>query len=34
VHANLQRLIAEMAAANCTWGEERIASEMAFTTGS
>src|SRR5262249_52432677 len=25
VPANLQRFIAEMAAANCTWGEERIA---------
>jgi putative transposase len=33
VPANLQRLIAEMAAANCTWGEERIASELLVKVG-
>src|SRR5262245_28704402 len=33
VPANLQRLIAEMAAANGTWGEERIASELLVKLG-
>jgi transposase InsO family protein len=33
VPANLQQLIAEMAAANCTWGEERIASELLVRLG-
>ena len=31
--ADLQRLIAEMAAANRTWGEERIASELLLKLG-
>ena len=30
---DLQQLIAEMAAANCTWGEERIASELLLKLG-
>jgi transposase InsO family protein len=30
---DLQRLIADMAAANCTWGEERIASELLLKLG-
>ncbi len=33
VAVNLQRLIADMAAANCTWGEERIASELLLKLG-
>lgn len=33
VPADLQRLIANMAAANCTWGEERIASELLVKLG-
>ena len=33
VPADLQRLIAEMAAANRTWGEERIASELLLKLG-
>jgi putative transposase len=33
VAVNLQRLIADMAAANCTWGEERIASELHLKLG-
>jgi putative transposase len=33
VPADLQRLIAEMATANCTWGEERIASELLVKLG-
>jgi hypothetical protein len=33
VPTNLQRLIAEMAAANRTWGEERIASELLVKLG-
>ena len=31
--ANLQRLIATMAAANRTWGEKRIAAELLLTLG-
>jgi hypothetical protein len=31
--ADLQRLIAEMAAANRTWGEERLASELLLKLG-
>src|SRR5688572_18253231 len=33
IPADLQRLIAEMATANCTWGEERIAAELRLTLG-
>ena len=33
VPVDLQRLIAGMAAANCTWGEERIASELLLKLG-
>src|SRR5687768_8158266 len=33
VPTELQRLIAEMAAANHTWGEERIASELLVKLG-
>ena len=33
VPVDLQRLIAGMAAANCTWGEERIASELLVKLG-
>jgi putative transposase len=33
VPGDLQRLIADMAAANCTWGEERIASELLLKLG-
>src|SRR5207237_5919214 len=33
VPVELQRLIANMAVANCTWGEERIASELLLKLG-
>jgi hypothetical protein len=33
VSAELQRLIGEMAAANLTWGEERIAAELLLKLG-
>jgi transposase InsO family protein len=33
VPVDLQRLIADMAAENCTWGEERIASELLLKLG-
>jgi putative transposase len=33
VPADLRQLISEMAAANCTWGEERIASELLVKLG-
>jgi putative transposase len=33
IPAELQRLIAQMAAANCTWGEERIAAEVSLKLG-
>ena len=33
VPADLQRLIGEMASANRTWGEERIASELLLKLG-
>jgi putative transposase len=33
IPAELQQLIADMAAANCTWGEERIAAELRLKLG-